>query len=513
MNSFRGGIIALTFLLHNAVSALSYSPEAFLSWEEVVAKSDFAGVIECVRAGARVSEFKVVEAWKGEIAGPTFRLGGAPRVGDRFVACLRPFVPDEYYHPDHLPSLLQPVGGAEVLRGIWQEAPSTHSPSDPLVWSVLGFDPDTLDIGRTFEYDGHLKTLDRYKAVSLVVINSTGEAREALLIASALRSLIVEPTDPEALILPRWIDTPQRGEGGLDDLLAAMLDPQGGLDRKQIGWALSRAGGEITLGKLAQWNYSSQADADWLAEVVKKLRERLAADVNPPRVSTPHPLDWSPNIRADKKRLRQVPVNREDFIGKEFTLWCDAFERLTAKRPKFVAEYLKTFDSRGLFGNDATQNLGVWFAVRCSEERAACFQLLMASDDPTNRAIGAAFLAFEDPKQGVPALERLAGEEDLIRYWAAYTLVAHGRKEYVPLALEGFPGDWEKQVIRRPWEAFLPALSNAAADSNLPQPGGPHWRGVTTPEGREELVAWWAQYGEQVNLKPLAFQWPPVERR
>ncbi len=40
-------------------AGLSYSPEAFLSWEEVVANSDFVGVIECVRAGAHVSEFVV----------------------------------------------------------------------------------------------------------------------------------------------------------------------------------------------------------------------------------------------------------------------------------------------------------------------------------------------------------------------------------------------------------------------------------------------------------------------
>jgi hypothetical protein len=478
--------------------ALSYSPEAFLSWEEMVAESEFVGIIECVRSGVVVSEFKVVETWKGKIAEPTFRLVDSPRVGDRYMVGLRPFVPFEYSPTAHLYTLMFRNSPLEI----WTEAPATHSSVDPLSRGIVRIDPDRLVVGGTFGYREDWRSVSRFKSDSLAVVESKGEKLEALLIVCALRSLVKEST-----VVPQSLDVANRGESGLDSVLAAMLDPQAGIDPEAVRWALRRAGGEATLAKLEAWPFPFQVDADWLADVVQGLQNRPRPEVSSPYLEDSYQIDESEALEADKEWLKK-PVDSEPSIDLEqLERWCSAVERLTAKQPEYIAEFLKSLDTGVLPEELKVQIPAIWFATNCPKDRTACLRILSTSSNTTIRAIGAAFLAFEDPLGGLSALEQLASEKGPNEHWAVCMLVAHGKKAYVPRALEGYLGDSPESITQWLVDPYLPVLSNAAADADLPQPGGPYWREVDVPNGRERLVAWWAEYGDRMTLKPLAYHW------
>lgn len=489
-------------------AGLSYSPEAFLSWEEVVANSDFVGIIACVRAGAHVSEFVVVDSWKGTIEQPRFRIHSSSRVGNRMLACLVPQRPEGTPYRDQVSSLMQPIGGMEAYLELWPEAAAEFRPADSISISIFPMDPvPGREAGGTSRYSqGTVTPFDTLESRARVLLKTSGEAREALLIASALRHLLENPGRFERAFQVPEANGTTRNVHDLNDLLAVLLDPETEIDRQRIAWALGRAGGEGTLARLEAWNFEVEEDRTWLADVIEKLK-RYAS--NRKRAYTPwkpEPMGDDLSIQDAKRALKRVPENRKDFTWDLMEPWCNAFEVMTVRKPYYLAKYLHDFDPVVSYSEMAGQNLAVWYATRIREDRVRCLKTLATAEHPGIALAGAAYLLHEDPALGVGALEAWANTDSPLRRQAAELLVAYGKKEFVPIMLESATTTTTRPITWGSHQAALATLSNAAHHADVPQPPQ---AGYPIEEYQTSLRTWWEAYGKNMTLNSLPVQWPP----
>ena len=502
---------ALATLLPKA-EGLSYSPEAFLSWEEVVANSDFVGVIECLHAGAQVSEFVVVSSWKGTIAEPSLRLQWPSRVGDRFLACLLPRPPGGTPSLDNLNFLLQPIGGMEGRLGLWPEEAPNYRQADPIGWSIFPLEPETAgEAGSTTRYSPGTETsFETMKSRTQAVVESSGGARDALLIASALRYLLEDHAPSDLAFQASGPNPTHRDAGNLDDLLAVVLDPDTGIDRQRIAWALGRAGREETLARLEDWTYEREENKTWLAHIIIKLRHYESARNTKQVPWKPQPMRDDMSTREAKGALKIAQKKQKDFSQDLFEPWCEAFEVMTTRKPHYVAKYLRNFDPSVFYDEMAGQNLAVWYATRVREDRSRCFQTLATAEHPGIALAGAAFLLHEDPERGTHALEAFVKKDGPLRIQAAQLLVAHGNKDFVSVMLEYRHTTTGPQRTWGMRQAAMATLSNAAHNANVPQPGEPHWANRSEETETPMISSWWQTYGPTLTLDPLPVHWPPT---
>ncbi|MDZ4861533.1 MAG: hypothetical protein SGI88_21380 [Candidatus Hydrogenedentes bacterium] len=99
--------VVATLLVQMDAIATSVEPG---SWQELIAASDFVGVVECTGAGIYSSRFRVVEAWRGQPGMEEFTIHCTARVGERYVGALQRVLFQKIEIPVRQPGTGDPTG-------------------------------------------------------------------------------------------------------------------------------------------------------------------------------------------------------------------------------------------------------------------------------------------------------------------------------------------------------------------------------------------------------------------
>ena len=504
-------VISLLVLFTSVAHGMEYPISATSSWIEVAARSPFVGIIECVRAGATVSEFKVVETWKGEAITETFHYRGTFRPGGRLLVCMEPDTGGYETYRYYLNSLLQPVGGGELTLSTWPEAAPDYHAVDSIVRSDIHLSADGSETIQHFYAREHT-TLGAFRETLRKLLDSDGARREAILIEGALAVLLETPPELELLFQP-GSDGSKHDQYDLNTLLGALLRTDSPLDRERVGWSIGRAGGEHTLRFLESAPTEDAEHAAWLAKLKEEIRARLArsttqSDRYLPKI--PAPLR---ETEARRNLVKFSPVEGSD------PEWERAVLSLLDSDPVFLAGYIADFDASPFPYRGALSNFALWFAQNCRTDHVKCYRKLSKSKLPAVAATGALYLSLADAEKGIALLEIWAKKPGPLTQWAADALVLHGRREYVAQALANVR-DAETNsgapLLPPLASAVAAVLANAAHEAAIPLPLDNHggraaWLLLPTDGSPAK---WWEEHGDQLVLKPLPLQWPiPSEKK
>jgi hypothetical protein len=475
------------------------------SWIEVADRSAIVGIIECVRAGALTSEFKVVETWKGDEIRGTFHYRGSYSPGGRLLVCMEPVTRERQTYRHHLSSLLQPVGGGELPVSTWPEEAPEYFQSDFIVGSDIPLLPDGGGLVQHY-FIRKNSTVSDFRDSLRALMASDESTREAILVHGASRILVEESS-----VLDRVIpQLPAKDGITLDQLLVALLNVENGLDPERVGWALGRAGGAHTLRHLESAQLEGDERAAWLATIVDTIRTRLD------RESKGYVSDrqiWPESkLTKDEARTQLVKFAPTDGSSPE---WIEAVLVLLDNDPTYLADYIAKFDTSPFLYWGASANFALWFAQNCPTDHVKCFRRLSKSKLSPVAAVGGLYLSFAEPKKGLALLEKWAKKPGPLSQWAADALVVHGRREYVAQALADINDipleTYPKYPTLPPLATAVAAvLANAAHEAGLPLPVGAGPLQLPADGG---ALAWWKGNADKLVLQPLPFHWPIQEAK
>lgn len=498
-------VISLLVLFTSVAHGMQYPISATSSWIEVADRSPFVGIIECVRAGATVSEFMVMETWKGEAIEGTFHYRGAYSPGGQMLVCMASSRGDYETYRYYLDSLLQPVGGGELTLSTWPEVAPDYYAVDSIVGSDIHLPADGGDTIQHF-YGREHATLGEFRQALRELVESEGAAREAILISGALAVLLETPSDLESLSQPRP-EGASSTRHDLNTLLGALVRADSPLDPERVGWSIGRAGGEHTLRFLESAPTEDAEHAAWLARLVEGIRARLARSAAPgdrylPQIPEP--------LRAAEARRNLLKFSPVEGTHPE---WERAVLSLLDSDPVYLAGYIAEFDASPFPYRGAASNFALWFAQNCRTDHVKCYRKLSKSKLPAVAATGALYLSFADEEKGMALLEKWAENPGPLTQWATDALVLHGRREYVARALADV-----RDVATNSGAPLLPplasgvaaVLANAAEEADIPMPlenhgGRAAWL-ILASDG--SAAKWWEENSDQLVLKPLPLQWP-----
>ncbi len=500
--------ITLSILLSALVHASQVPISAIPSWIEVADRSAFVGIIECVRAGALMSEFKVVETWKGDEISDSFHYLGSYRPGGRLLVCMQPLTGGYETYRHDLSSLLRPYGGGELPVSAWPEAPPEYCQSDPIARSDIAIAADDGGVVQHHSSREH-ETVEGFRGALRVLLASDEQTREATLIRGALR-ILLQDTSRFDRMFPQ---NPAEVGLTLDRILDALLKADNGLDPERIGWAVGRAGGAHTLRHLESVNLEGDERAAWLSTIMESIRARLDWEA---RGYERSPQSWP------KSNLTKVEAKRQlhqfgPTAGSSLE-WFKAVDALLDEDPVYLAGYIAKFDSSPFPYRGAASNLGLWFAQNCPADHVKCYRKLSKSKLPAVAAVGALYLSFAEPDKGMALLEKWAEKPGPLSQWAADALVVHGRREFVAQGLADVRDEATNSGVPLlpPLASGLAAvLANAAHEAGVPLPPHDHpghvW--LFLPQNGSAL-SWWKEHGDKLILKPLPLHWPiqPTEK-
>jgi len=491
----------LSILLSSLAHGLEYPMSATPSWIEVADRSAFVGIIECVRAGALISEFKVVEMWKGDDISGTFHYRGSYSPGGRLLVCMEPVTRERQTYRHYLSSLLQPNSGGEIPIATWPEATPEYFQADSIVGSDIPLLPDGGGLLQHY-FIRKNSTVSEFRDSLRALLTSDEPTREAILIHGASRILLEESSAIDRL----FPQIPSNDGVTLDQLLDVLLNAENGLDPERIGWAIGRAGGAHTLRHLESVHLEGDERAAWLAKMMEEIRARLARDATKRNSYSPPPAMPLSEAEARQRLIQFAP---KDGSTQE---WEDAVLSLLDSDPIHLASYIAEFDSSPFPYLGAANDFALWFAQNCRSEHVKCYRKLSKSKVPAVAAVGGLYLSFAEPEKGLALLEKWAKKEGPLSQWAADALVVHGRRDYVAQGLV----DVRDEATNSGVPLFPPlasgvaaVLANAAHEAGIAVPLDSHGGGVRLILASDgSALSWWKEHGDKLVLKPLPLYWP-----
>ncbi len=508
--------VAFVIVLSLSGDSFGWRP-ASSPWDQLVLDADFLGVVRCVVPSGRVSQYLVLESWRGPPAGSLVRLSvdwdsGYPWTGAEslFPVTLagKEFVVAAFEaHPcDYAPALaraLDPWSNPCADYSLPQDSSRSHS-----------FSP-YVEIGEL------LIPLPSLRARTHELLGYSADGLELVLLRRAIRGVIGKSETPEA------VDAAWTTEQLLR--IIARSDP------KRVRLALEKFSGPIARQII---------DQTWREPRLAKLRDEVLWGTRMRRLrGRPFP----------RRSVRATPTAAERRRHLEVLLEPDAalfevraaVEALSRSDPAAVARFLQNFDPRRhsffAWGMARTacipdpRSIPVYFASDSGEvERGlpdpspnlglathvchadagfdlalsfglgcipGCEGLLVAtssSSDAWVRVASAAFLALIGDARATRALERIAESQSLSGLWAAFELARRGDTTLIPPLLTLYEPRkhrvLESELDRRAADLrarTLLLLSNSAAEFGVPQP----------PESAARLREWWARYADLLRMR------------
>lgn len=462
-------------------------------WETIVADAGFVGVVECEQAGGVVAKYRVLDSWKGPLAGSHLWIAQRDRdaeyplalCGERYF-----FVADSAYcQPPEAESVYRRpapwCGAIPQYESPW--APARIPPPNPR-WSqgVLEFGPN-----------GSGTTVESFRPAVLAFVTRD----EELLELRAIRAAAAWPHLGATSGMPVRIRSATRSDS-LDVVLSDLL----GCARQSplaVSVLFSMAGREETLRRLrslkAEDNPFRPKELDYaMARICRRLGLACPVAATPPNAGA--------SVSELMGKLRgptDEPSRRADFDR--------AVTRLIAEAPDSLEKFLIEWDAprASPTDDDLPYRVASYFAQECPAPRTERLRALFAAREALLRVAGAVYLCYEDEKGGRAALRTMTALPGDAGAWAALTLARRGDQDAVPRALEllrdsGPYGsdDMPHRVLRK---QLIELFSNSAAPAHvrLPLPWSPEYSVYETdpPDLFDRYTNWWRENRARIRLR------------
>jgi hypothetical protein len=476
-------VAASCLLVASTASATSIDP---LTWNQLLSKADFVGVVECTVAGEIVARYSVVESWKGAAAGSEVTISAATNfwgeqapialVGERYLVTAYKTSPTQYLSSSSagpVPIWWRRVD-AELRLPLFQGA--LRLPADATGQLKASYSDDAKGL---FETDA--QTLSEYRTKAQAFLALSPEAQESSVLLTLCRKFFTRyfaqegPERTRVMAMAKELTKLSGPAAIIDRLLAwAAEDPKDTHPAFVVGQLL-RQGGPLTVEHLKSLRPAPPAAARALERFQEKP-EALEPSQPPPG-------------KAELARLRSALKRGKDEP--------DALSLLTRFDCRTAADWVaewKVTDPR--FGGG--HGLGSFVSWRCGTDRQANLLRITAAKDPLVRVAGAVYLAFEDEPAGRKKLAELSALPGDAGAWAAITLARRGDKASVPRALQIFETAADGTIAAEVREQLQGRLCVLLSNTKGAPPLGDHceWK----PELRAALEKWWASRGPELTL-------------
>ena len=501
--------VMLSCLSTPPLSATSITP---LTWEELVLRSDFVGVVECIQAGGIVARYKVVESWLGPPKGTEMLVAIEPDpMGYSFPTLLagqkwlmtafkvdgysqRPFTQERHLFPLSW-RRIRPDYALPMFQGKWEIDGSPYMADD--LSQTFGDDVRTLDQVRAkvttlfFENDPELLTL-RHQALRMLRDDAPRD-RDKSPAAEELLLKIAEAKTVEQL---------------LETLFKMPVSTQE--ERQTLTGILVYGGRKKTVAALeAMSPQDSPLGSEKHADAIDSLRSRLS---DPKGVPVSQPYAAEPVPKPEELEKARQTFRDNDWGRKRW----EVFDLLTRHDPALVAEALLTWGNPAVNREVAEEDheIGSAFCFRCGKDRAALFTKLLKAKDPYVRVAAAVYLCFEDKQAGMRALRELSELPGIPGQWAAVVRIERGDKDAMPRALSILdpklhPGQnayLYSQVGIAMRDRTLVVLSNTARQHKLSLPETDLNENVEDEDAAaahhfQKLTVWWKKNQDKVDLQ------------
>lgn len=480
-----------------------------LTWEQLVLRSDFVGVVECIQAGGIVARYKVVESWLGPAKGTEMLVAVEPDpMGNCFPTLLAgqtwlmtAFKIDHYTNDsfrDHFPLWWRRIRAdysLPLFQGKWELDGSPYMAED--LAQTFGDGVRTLDEVRqkvtTFLFANDLELLTlRYQALHRLRDDAPLD-REKSPATEELLLKIVEAKTVDQL---------------LETLLKVPLQSQD--ERQTLTGILVHGGREKTVAALeAMTPQESPLGSDKHAKAIDGLRSRLR---NPKGVPVSQPYAADPPPKPEELEIARQTFRDNDW-GRE--RW-KVFDLLTRHDPALVAESLQTWGGSPADGEVAEDGyeIGSAFCFRCGKDRLTLFTKLLKAKDPYVRVAAAVYLCFEDKEAGMRELQELSKLPGIPGDWASVVRVERGDKSAMPRALNMLDPELHQDQTAYVYSPVFIAmrdrlqivLSNTAYHHQikLPQPSmveNVEDMDAAAVSHYKALQSWWKKHQDKVELQ------------
>lgn len=467
-------VLATSPLITQHVKATTIDP---LIWQQLVAHSEFVGVVECTTAGGIVARYKVIESLKGPKAGTEFTVKMAVNFwGPQFPVT---FVGERYFMTGfkvYAPTRIMSTTSGTGVPLWWRQIPSDYRL--PLWQGRVGLPIPTVDQPLYPLGSEHKDFPSFQKAVQQFLAFSATEQELKLLQALSAKYIFKfldsdrsEKGDPQERAHLKELQLKVEGSAGPRNLVLHLLDLAKKYEkaRYSVRAVLEQGGGRITL---ETFESSAVPKEIWKAEEVNELITEIKFRLNP---TPPESREAVTDRVPDKQQLDKLRTAIA--VGTESPDFEEAFDVLTKHDPSSVATFLTTWKNpeRQWQDTDAGYLIGSYFAWQCGKDRDQNLRTLLSAQDPFIRVAGAVYLTFEDRDFGFSKLQELMELPGDPGVWAALNLASRGNKNAVERALEVFSTAGARgHMSSVPHEnlqlRLLILLSNSAAASKLEQP-------------------------------------------
>lgn len=492
------------------------------TWEESATTSEFVGVVECIVAGGIVARYRVIDSWKGAPVGTELNISQhVDPFGPQFPISL--VGEQSLVFAEKSPSYrLGPFSAGSATPLWWRKIPTDLSCfrvvpiKDPIgrnLSGYMGFNGGGLAQFKE-EVTGFLKRDNEGQELRLML----AEARKNLHLPS--RAYFNDKGNDEDIKLYEWLN-------GAEDVYqlwqrilerAAQLNPpsipktaeeiKADSHKRTLLGMISNGGRERCKALLEQVDIPTMP---WNKEELERAGSHIRRNLSSTRQRI-LPPDDAPQIKK--------PVSAEDVAKAESALskpWDretgQAFELLCSHSPNSLVSFLSVWqpskDRRDLqFG----YTLGSVFGHFCASDRIKHLTTLLSAKDDWIKVSAAAYLCFDDAKQGKEALRKLLTLDGDSGAWAAIVLASRGEKAAIPRAVQvmAVPDDQSMNSMNH-YNLQLRLrvlLSNVASASGINQPPGPskeHYynepeRTIIHKQWHESLSKWWEVNRDKIEL-------------
>jgi len=432
-------------------------------WESYVAQAPWIAVVECERAGVRVSRFRVVEPWKGPLrVGRLVTLPRSALVGERYLI---------------VSEVRRALSG--YLPAGWGPGSCVVTTSLPIHWRRLQLDGSGTGVRLPADagalrsaFRARHKDLAEFKRATLELLALPEPERERRVLLSLARRHV--PKGLRGPILERLERCASSRE-----LVGVLLAEQDLLTSSVVSTVVLCGGSKGALAALEA--------APGQAKLLERFREFCVVDETEP----------TSDSKAVERLLPQKVRDRQlrYFYGSLYagepgrrTFSLELLERDLAQGKPGIRKTAQPF-------GDSSYDYVSTLCALYPAGRVDFLRRLLRAKDPWARVAGAVYLLPESHAEAHLALERFARLPGEPGAWAALTLARRGHAAYVDalLRLQG----------REKSNAWLHArtlvlLSNSAARAGVPAPPKVSWHN-REPAEQEDLRSWWGRHRVQLE--------------
>ncbi len=506
--SIRGRGIALA-VITTAFCAFAATASATtidpLTWEQLVDKADFVGVVECTVAGGIVAKYRVAESLKGSPK-PGSELALEIAVNYREPQFPMVLVGEKYFVPTFKspPHAMVSTSSGGPVPLWWRRIPSDYR--FPLFQGMYRL----ADDGRPFELafdETKYDALDKFLQGVAKFVSAEEEKRECIMLKSVVRKRLGPDGCQEGI--PQLVAVKEalkkvRVAKDVASVVAVLVEAA----RQSTKDGQRRVTNVLCDGGKATWKVLQGLPRDdWplSEEQDKRIEEALNPKPRPLLEPQPDEIFLAPLPEGKLAELRGVLARHEK--DKMF----EAIAILARHAPATAAAYLIAWQNTGKAWHDDDMGyfFGSVFAHLCGKDRPLHLKSLLKANDPFIRVAGAVCLCFEDEKQGVDELKKLTSLKGDPGVWAALNLARRGDTTAVPRAMKVLQktGDSGSGRSHGNLQKRLKVLlSNSARASGIDQPVEAESRDPEeTEESRsrrnyEAYAKWWDENKLKIKL-------------